>query len=199
MAKVVSVTAESGVNFNVRLIEEGDHYGPSMQWIHTKRLTFAGLLEPVVEAMVAFYATSGQLDRDDGGTPENTEACEAVYLARHDLGTVLQKIERSEGYQFLRAGDEWVLDSNTLRLAFDKLALWFPSRALKRKILVAWDSRNPDIDPRLWLPRDLEDNFELVLLDRGCDQGGCFPATDAAQIELLEAGVNPNFPGYVRI
>jgi hypothetical protein len=65
-------------------------------------------------------------------------------------------------------------------------------------VVVVWDSRDPEREPQVWLPRALS-HLSVTVLNRSEELGGRYPNTDAAEIALLEAGDHPGWPGYVQM
>lgn len=67
------------------------------------------------------------------------------------------------------------------------------------KIVVVFDSQDPDTEPTVWVPRRVAPYWSSLPLNKSQELGGRFPNTDPADITLLEAGSNAAFPDYVQL
>lgn len=67
------------------------------------------------------------------------------------------------------------------------------------KIVVVFDSQDPDTEPTVWVPRRVAPYWSSLPLNKSQEHGGRFPNTDPADITLLEAGCNAVFPDYVQL
>lgn len=191
MAKLTTVTsAHNGVTFNVRLVEKGDRYGRNMCLVHEED-----------RPMVVFYDTKSQIDYDFVGEPEEAQKAGALCLGQqassYYVETLLENIATTGGLDLCGHVPRWKIDGNALREAFQNLGLWSPPG--KPKIVVVWDSNDPDTEPTVWVPEELAAKYEAIVLNKSQELGGRYPSTDPADIALLEAGTNAAFPDYQKI
>ena len=191
MSKLTTVTsAHNGVTFNVRLVEKGDRYGRNMCLVHDED-----------RPMVVFFDAGPQIDYDFVGDPEDAKKAGAPCLGQqaafYYVHTLLENIATTGGVDLRGYVPRWKIDGDALRQAFINLGLWSPPA--KPKIVVVWDSNDPDKEPQVWVPPALAELYDAILLDRSQELGGRYPNTDPADIELLEAGVSAAFPDYQQL
>lgn len=67
------------------------------------------------------------------------------------------------------------------------------------KIVVVYDSQDPDDDPAVWVPRRVAPYWAALALDKSQELGGSYPNTDPTEIALLEAGNHTKYPDYVQL
>jgi hypothetical protein len=190
MAETTEVTASHGIKFTVRLIEKGDCYGLNMRITHDKVWHPTGKVEPMIE----FYDTRFEHAYDFIGTVEEAIAagapCLGQFVSRYYAFTLLNG--NIDGLQMDGRVADWRIDADALRAALSELGVY-----KQIKVVVTYDSRDPDVLPRVWLPPHEAKRCEVVLLDKGQELGGREPATDPARASLLEASRNSEFPNYV--
>jgi hypothetical protein len=206
MSKIVNVTAANGVNYNVRLVEEGDRHGLNMCLTHNKPSIVTGKVNPMVE----FYDTKSQFHYDFVGEPEEAKAagaqCLGQFVSGYYVETLLENIATTNGICLHGGVPRWQIDGDAVRKAFVELGLWsYPQAEAAEacdtplKLVVVYDSQDPDTEPQVWLPASQAHRFQLVPLNKSQELGGRYPNTDPADIELLDAGVNAAFPNYVQV
>jgi hypothetical protein len=121
--------------------------------------------------------------------------------------TLLENIATTGGICLHGGVPKWQIDGNAVRQAFRDLGLWSPQESEQAaapcdtpvKLVVVYDSQDPDTEPQVWLPRSEAPRFQFIPLNKSQELGGRFPNTDPADITLLEAGTNAAFPDYVQI
>lgn len=66
------------------------------------------------------------------------------------------------------------------------------------KIIVTWDSQDPDREPRVYVHRDFS-HMKVIVLDRSEEHGGRYPNTAPHDIALLEADSHNGYPNHIEI
>lgn len=202
MSKTTIVTsASNGVTFLVRLVEKGDRYGLGLCKIHDED-------RPLVE----FYDAESRAEcYAFAGTREEAIAAGAPRLgqfaSRYYVSTLMENIATTSGVCLSGHVPRWTIDGAALREAFQALGLWTPQAEAQPaeatdallKLVVVYDSNNPDEEPQVWLPRSQAHRFTCLTLNKSQELGGRYPNTDPADIALLEAGTNERFHDYVQL
>lgn len=117
--------------------------------------------------------------------PDPKDINQAEYRAIHEL---LETAESPE--QALGILDEFTGWSKTLAHRLRDKA--------PGKLVVVWDSQDPDREPVVWAPPQLK-GWEVSLLNKSEENGGRFPNTDPADITLLEASRSGAYPDYIEL
>jgi hypothetical protein len=191
------------VDYLVRLVEKGDRYGRNFCRTHMED-------RPTVE----FYDYESRAEAYDFvGEREDAIAAGAArlgqYVSSYYVFTLLENIATTGGIDLCGHVPKWVIDGDALRRAFVDLELWQPAAPEflpeievcdeATKLVVVYDSEDPDTEPSVWLPQSQAHRFTLIPLNKSQELGGRYPNTDPADIALLEAGTNAAYPRYVKI
>jgi hypothetical protein len=120
MAKTTRVTSDAGVDYLVRLVEEGDPYGLNFCRTHTEH-------RPTVEfydydSKAPAYEFIG--DREDAvaaGAPRLGQ-----FVSRYYVFTLLESIATTNGINLCGHVPRWAIDGDAVRAAFMNLGLWTP-------------------------------------------------------------------------
>ncbi len=185
MKKITTVTASNGIPFTVRLVLPGDTMGHEM--CRTNEDT-----KPIIE----FYDARFPHCYDFVGTKEDAIAAGAPVLGQKVSSYFLETIAVHANYRVgldLHGGvHAWKIDGVSLHRALSDLGV-----SDKTRIVVVYDSQDPDAPPQVWAPPTL--SIEVVHLNRSEELGGREPNTDAAEIALLEAGSHHGYTNYQRV
>jgi len=190
MSKITTITRPNGDVYNVRLVEKGDHHGLNFGVVHDED-----------RPMVEFYDTDHEHTYDFVGTKEEAIAagarCLGQFVTYYYVETLMEDIETTTGLCLQGGVPKWCVEGDLLREAFRSLGLLAPAK--KIRLVVVYDSEDPDMEPQLWVPADLAATHESVTLNKSQELGGVYPNTDPANIVLLDAGTNASFPNYKQI